>query len=54
MADTVEKGFSGGRTYFFRRFATPNYRHCEGLFDHFVGGSEQLVRNGQAERLGCL
>ena|SRR5947207_4305616 len=24
------------------------------LFDHFVGGGEQLVRDGQAERLGGL
>jgi hypothetical protein len=27
-------------------------QHTASLFDHLVGGEEELLRNGQAERLG--
>ena len=27
---------------------------CKTSFDHLVGGDEQLVRNGETERLGGL
>jgi hypothetical protein len=33
---------------------TRSPRHSEALFDDFVGQGEQLVRNGDAQRLGSV